>query len=340
MSIFRARTVFFLLLCLGLNFELKAQIPDGSYVAGKVTYLTDEALPDDNIVKHSYVKYTFKNPGEVNISNVYFEKGSSFLYSVIGDRLQIKSTVGALMNTLKILESSPVSLVLINAGPSGAFDDPYAIKYTLYNEELIQRKLPLSPDDIYSVHGVDTVFKSGQKVYAKFNGPSFQQYIYNSFSKAGISIRSGELLSSFIINENGTPDSLKIIQGFSPKYDAAYVKFFNTAKKMWIPAFHNGKNVKVLMNQHLKYSSSDNGFLEAFMYAGKGNAAYLEKDYELALYYFDMSLDLSSDVFEVLYKRGICRQHLGNIKGACQDWMRVKALGRNIADEVLQKYCR
>lgn len=237
------------------------------------------------------------------------------------------------------MEASENELIIINPGASGAFDDPKAIKYTLYNEKFIQQKLPLTPDDIFSIKDSDTTYKSGQKVYAKFKGPSFQSFMYEHFRKQGIETKDAELLSTFIIGENGKPDSLKIIQGINPKYDAEYKKGFYSSRGMWIPATHNGKNVKVLMNQSLKYSSSEKE-MPAYFATQKGNAAYNDKDYELALYYYDKSLETKPDEIENLYRRGICKQTLGNLKGACTDWMRIKSLNGKIADELLQKFCK
>lgn len=172
----------------------------------------------------------------------------------------------------------------------------------------------------------------------KFKGPSFQGHL-SDYIRKKLDTRAGEFAATFIVDANGRPDSLKIIQGISTKFDAEYVKAFNASKGMWIPAQHNGRPVKVLMSQTMKYFTSAQA-MPSYFEGRKADAAYQGKDYELALYYYDKALEARDDDIDHLYKRGICKQMLGNIKGACEDWNKIKALGKNVADELLLKYCK
>jgi tetratricopeptide (TPR) repeat protein len=312
---------------------------NGTYVATKITYLSDDELPDDNVLKYSYVKYTFSNPDKLNYASVYHDLGTPFLFEVKGNLLLLKNDAGFVMNTMRIIEHTPEKLLLASASQRGDLEDPKAIKYTLHSEKLVQKSLALSPDDIFSIKETDTTYKSGQKIYAQFKGPAFQTYIYDRIRNNKKDVKSGEFDCTFIIDANGKPDSLRIIQGINPKFDAEYIKAFNSAKNMWIPAQHNGKNVKVLMNLSLQYFTSDQA-IPSYFNGQKANAAYQNKDYELALFYYDKALEAKGDDTDNLYKRGICKQMLGNIKGACTDWNRIKQLGKNIADELLLKYCK
>lgn len=308
---------------------------NGSYVATRICYLSDDDLPDDNILKYTYVKYTFNGTDQMNFSGVYDEMGSPFLYEIKGDRLVIKSEAGSVINTMRILEQSGNKLVLVSANGQ-SLSDPQALKYILYKEKMLQTVTPLVPDDIFSIQGSDTLFRSGQKIYAPFQGKSFQSYMYQALSK--LNTRQGELISTFIVGADGVADSLKIIQSINPKFDAAYIKAFNTAKRMWTPAMHNERPVKVLMSQALKYHTTNEILPSLYLYQ-RANEAYLEKDYKKALFYLDKAIEIQPNA-ESLYKRGICKQQLGNIKGACEDWQRVKAMGKNNADEVLLNYCK
>lgn len=312
--------------------------PNGSYVATKVTYLSGDELPDDNILKHSYVKYTFSPQDRINISTSYDELGTPFLFEIRENILFVKSETGSIINTLKILENTNNKLVLISSAARGELDDPWAIKYTLHKEEFIQKQMKLSPDDIFSINGIDTIYKSGQKIYAQFKTQSFQRYVYDHIG-INMSGKNEELHATFIVDENGRPDSLKILQGISPKFDAAYIKAFNSAKKMWQPAYHNGRNVKVQMKMFLKYRSSEQT-LPPYFDSRKANAAFNKQNYELALFYYDKALEIDSSDAENLYHRGICKQQLGNVKGACADWQKIQSLGKNLADELLLKYCK
>jgi hypothetical protein len=334
------KSQFLLVMLLFLGCSLSAQIKlNGSYVATRVSYLSDENLPDENILKYTYVKYTFTPDGQIGITGSYEEKNTEYFFTVSGNRLFIKSSAGAIVNTLKIMESSEDKLILISGSVTGALDDPKSIKYTLYNEKLIQKRMPLSSSDIFSIKGNDTTYKSGQKIYAQFQGASFQRYIYAEVAKKKLNPKDVDLVSTFIINENGKPDSVRILQGISPKFDAAYLKAFNSAKNMWIPASHNGRNVKVMMTVNLNYLSSATA-LPSFFSSKKANEAYLAKDYELALYYYNQSLEGRPVEVEDLYRRGICKQMLGNLKGACEDWLSIQKMGKDTANELLLKFCK
>ena len=312
---------------------------NGAYVATRISYQNGSELQDDNLLKFTYVKYTFSKGNQIGISGVYYENGSPFSFSINGDLLLVKSSAGAVINTMKILEYTGNKLVVVNGSANGTLDDPFAIKYTLYKEEYIQRKMPLSSNDLFTVKETDTVFKSGQKVYAQFRGPSFQNYMYEKVRDKTPDVKSGALISTFIVDERGHADSLRIIEGINPKYDAEYIKAFKTAKNMWQPAQINGKAVKVLMNQRLRYFTSEQT-LPSYFHGQKANIAFKNQDYETALFYYDQALENRRDEVEHLYRRGICKQMLGNVEGACADWTEIRALGNHKADELLQKYCK
>ncbi|GAA4202984.1 hypothetical protein GCM10022289_18550 [Pedobacter jeongneungensis] len=336
------RFLIVLLLCL-TSVLCKAQIKSGdlsgSWVAGKVNYLSGDDLPDENVLKYTYVKYTFTMPDKMYFSSVYHTLGSELLFELRGNKLLVKSSVGFVMNTLKIMELSKTKLVLVMADANGSLESPTAIRYTFYPEPLVQRSLALSPDDIYKIKGTDTVFNSSQKIYALFKGPDFSNYISYELSKMGIYVKTGALQATFIVNASGKADSLKIIQGINANYDKAYTKIFYAAQYKWEAATHNGKPVNVLMHQEKKYFKTDE-VIPSFFNAQKANAAYEEKNYEVALYYYDLSLKDRPDDKENFYRRGVCRQQLGNLEGACSDWKKVQSLNSSLADALLAKYCR
>lgn len=339
---FPINTVVSLTITLALTFIVlagNAQVKlSGAYVLSKIDYLNGEELPDDNLLKYTYVKYTF-NQNEISISGTYYENGRPFFFIINGDYLTVRSSTGAVLNTMKVLESTDNRLVLVSGSANGSVEDPWAIKYILYKEEYIQNNIPLRPDGIFSINEKDTVFKSSQKVYAKFNGESFQSYIYDLIRGRTKEVKSGELLSCFIIDKDGQPDSLKIIQGINRKFDEEYVRLFNAARYMWQPAKLNGQPVRVLMTLTLKYSSSAQT-IPSYFNGQKANIAYKNQDYKTALIYYDLALEVKGDEIEHLYRRGICKQKLGNLAGACADWSRIKQLGKDEADELLSKYCK
>ncbi|RDC54159.1 hypothetical protein DU508_23285 [Pedobacter chinensis] len=318
--------------------EIKTSEILGSWVASNVSYLSGDELPDENVLKYSYTKYTFEAPDKMYFAAVYHVLGSEFRYELKGNRILLKSAVGYLINTFRIMELTNNRLILISADLNGSLDSPTSLRYTFYREGFIQQNLPLSPNDIYKVNGTDTLFNSGQKIYALFKGTDFSEHISHELYKVNVSTRTGTLHATFIVDANGKADGLKIIQGINPAYDKAYTKIFYAARNNWKPATRNGRPVRVLMYQEKKYFTSDEA-IPSFFNSQKANQAYHNKDYETALYYYDQALATRPDETTDLYHRGICKQMLGNLAGACSDWNKVKALKSDVADGVMAKYC-
>ena len=331
-------TCFLLFLCNTSFSQIKANDLYGSWVATKITYLTGEQLPDDNILKYTYLKYTFAAPESMYISNVYYDLGTLMLFNLKQNLIEIRINGGSVVNTVKVLTLEKDKLVIVQDSGMG-LEDHTAISYTFFREKAVQNAMRLNPDDIYSVNGSDTTYKSGQKIYAKFNGPSFHDYISDELHKKGITVRSGLLLASFIVNNKGLADSLKILNSINPKYDKAFTQVFSSVRTKWKPAELNNTPVGVMMYEKMQYFTSDE-VLPSYFNSKAANAAYNEKNFELALYYYDIALESKPDEVENLYHRGICKQNLGNMIGACADWKKVRELGSKIADELLAKNCR
>lgn len=338
-SPFTSRFFTTLVLTFLVHFSYAQLKLNGTYVATKITYLSDDELPDEDITKYTYLKYSFNDQHEISISNVFGENGPSYVYTINANTLIIRNNEGTELNSLKILKSTDEILVLVSSPANRSSEDPWAIKYTLHKEELVQQKIAMSPEYIYRVNEKDTIFKAGEKIYAKFKKPSFVGYINQVVPEKKNGVNGGELLCTFIVDENGYADSLKIIQGINAKYDAAYIKAFNSVKRMWQPAKYNGKNVKVLMTQSMKYLSSET-MLPSYFSSQKANNAYRNKDYKLALFHYDEALAVRDDEVVNLYRRGICKKMLGNLKGACEDWTKIQLLGDKTADELLKKFCK
>ena len=222
------------------------------------------------------------------------------------------------------------------------FDDPTAWRYTFTSETSYQNSLALKPGDIYAATATDTIYKENTKVYANYQGDSFQKYIYNSMESGNADYmtgKSGHLVASFIVSKTGVADSLKILESINTDFDKRFTKAFNKAKKDWKPAILNGKYVRVQMFVYLTYGTFGPAF-SADQYTKKANTAFKQNDYKAALYYYDQALSNVSFDKENLYNRGVCKKMLGNLPGACEDWKKLKELGGDQADALLEKYCR
>lgn len=318
--------------------QVKTNLIYDSWVATHVSYKDGAELPDDNLLKYNFTKYTFTTPDKINISFAYAEKGTPYLFEITGNLLMLKTEAGGAINTLSIEELTPEKLVLLQRGVSG-FDDPTAIKYEFKREADYQRALPLTANDVYRISGSDTIYRESPKIYAAFKGDSFQSFLTESMGSGSGDNKSGRILTSFVVSDKGVADSLTILESLGAPYDKAYTRAFYKAKNKWNPAQLNGKKVKVRMMQEIRYFTSDM-MLPAYTYTRDANAAFEEQKYELALYYFDKALNKVPTDKENLYKRGICKQMLGNQPGACEDWQMVKKLGGSTVDTLLAKYCK
>jgi len=321
-----------------LSAQVKTNLIYDSWVATHITYKDGAELPDDNPIKYNFTKYTFTSPNKINISFAYAEKGTPYLFEIAGNLLTLKTEAGWAMNTLRIEELTPEKLVMLQGGING-FDDPSAVKYEFKRETDYQVALLLTANDIYSVAGSDTIYRESPKIYAAFKGDSFQSFLTESMGSSSGGSKSGRILTSFLVSDEGVADSLTILESLGAQYDKAYTRAFYKAKNKWNAAQLNGKKVKVRMMQEIRYFTSDM-MLPAYSYTRDADAAFKEQKYELALYYFDKALNRVSTDKENLYKRGICKQMLGNQPGACEDWQMVKKLGGSTVDTLLAKYCK
>nr|WP_294793116.1 hypothetical protein [uncultured Mucilaginibacter sp.] len=309
-----------------------------TWVTSQVTYPNGASLPDTHPLKYLYIKYKFSQPDHLNIGTAYFENGSDQLFELNSNVLTIKSPEGGYVNSYRI-EALKDTLVLLQAGLTG-FDDADALKFYFVPETTFQNSIPLSADDIISIKGKDTIYKQSRKIYASYNGNSFQQIMYNGIRK-GISMnnRAGSLSASFIVSKTGLADSVRILEGIDDKFNSLFVKVFNQQRKNWKPAILQGQPVSVKMLVNLGYSTSATA-IPAVFDAQKANDAYNSSDYELALFYFDKALVNTPNDKDNLCKRGLCKLMLGNKDGACLDWNKVRSLGSTpVVDELLKKYC-
>jgi hypothetical protein len=86
--------LFLCLVCNALNAQIKTDNIWGSWVVTKVTHKDGTELPEENILKYTYVKYTFESPDKMFITQIYHEKGGLFLFEIINNELILKSFAG------------------------------------------------------------------------------------------------------------------------------------------------------------------------------------------------------------------------------------------------------
>ena len=83
-----------LLICFAANSLLAQTAPDniyGNWVKIKLTYKDGTELPEENILKNTYVKYIFTVPDKMNISQGYFENGTPFLFEILNNEIIVRT---------------------------------------------------------------------------------------------------------------------------------------------------------------------------------------------------------------------------------------------------------
>jgi len=310
----------------------------GTWVKCKATFNDATDLPDDAPLKYTYFKYQFADDDKLWISTTYRERGTEMRFKLNYNFLIIETPEGGVINNFSVSKRTD-TLVLLQLGRDG-LPDFNSIKLYFVPEKKYQKAIELKTSDIYSIRNHDTTYKESAKIYADFKGDSFQRFIYHNMSGYNTSGKSGHLAAGFIVSAKGIADSLKIYEGISDKFDKHFTKIFNKIKNEWTPALLDDKTVPVYMTLDLRYFTSSET-LPAYSLSQKANEAYNNKDYKLALYYFEEALkDVPTDN-DNLFKRGMCKLYLGNTGGACEDWKMVKESGyRQAAEAMLEKYCK
>jgi len=309
----------------------------GNWVVSKVNYADGTELPDENIIKYTYLKYTFQKPDLIYHSGIYSERGTKYLFQISRNELLLQTDAGFIINKIKINKLSKDSLIIVRQGQEGP-QDPSSLEYHLVKESKLQESIQLTEKDISSIAGGDTVYAESPKIYPEFIGESLHNYLSEVIGKSNMMYRkSGVIRASFIVSKLGTADSLKIIQSISPKYDKLFTKTFMAASDKWKPAILNGKPVRVRKLIEIRYLNSD-GVVPAMFITNQANQQFMAGNYADALALYDQSLEKVPTDQENLYRRGMCKKNLNNLSGALEDWRKVKELGGHTVDVLLEKY--
>ncbi|MBD1364110.1 energy transducer TonB [Mucilaginibacter sp. ZT4R22] len=331
-----------LLLLLTICIKLPAQVIDKnnlwkSWVLEKVTYEDGSELSEDNLMKYHYIKYTFSEPEKIQSSMEYFDKGDAFLFDLTNNELNIKTPQGWTSNSFRIDELSSDKMVLTQKADRKNIT-PESLKFYFSAEKVVQAAIKLGAADINSIINGDTIYNRSPKLYPSFADENFQRYIYSNIGQS-MDGKAGRLSANFIVFKNGIADSVKIIEGISPKFDKAFIKAFTKASKKWTPAVLDGRTVSVMASVQLGYSTSA---IELPLMGISDDALryYNNRDFENARLLYDQILEHKPDDVNSLYMRGMCNLILGKKPAAIADWKRLKKTGSTKADIILAKYDR
>lgn len=189
---------------------------------------------------------------------------------------------------------------------------------------------------------------------------------------------TGVVYASFLIDEKGDCDSIRIVRGLSPEFDQEVIRLL---KQMgdWEPAKVNGNAAACWINLPIGfYMNHDSQSLDASIYekeeeaqgfsvtmdefscveyqvrfsdlqarsvnGGKTNLQLgidaMEKgDYKTAKEHFTVLYRGDPTNPEVLLQLGVVKHKLGKTKAACAHWKRAEKLGNSEATLLLQEHC-
>ena len=329
--------LFLLLIC--FNADLDAQELFGDWIKTNVTYLNDNEFPDEHVLKYQYLRYTFEKSNELFMSVKSDDKGTALLFNINSNILQVKNSYGFIINSFLIDKITNDELILIQKG-KGGFNESDCIKYQFIKEKLYQNKLPIKPSNILLISGIDTIYKSSEKIHAKFNGDkSFSEFCSDNIPEMSVVMATNNLfVATFIVRKSGQIDSVQILENINKRFEKQFRKALNKSKNLWLAAELNNEKVDVQMSIQFKFVTS-NKFIPMYNFFQKGKVALDNLDYLRALEYFELALEKIPDSYEITYYKAICEMNLGNIDAACEDLAKVKSSGKMNVEELIIRNC-
>ena len=130
-------------------------------------------------------------------------------------------------------------------------------------------------------------------------------------------------------------DSAKALSYYSLAIskDTNYLLAYNNRGSLYLDL----NNIESALDDIDKAISIDNDYAPA--YNNKGVIYHQQKKYTEALSFFDKAISLNNNYGKAHLNRGITRQITRDEDGACNDWLKAKELGINVANKYLGNDC-
>jgi hypothetical protein len=320
--------------------QIKSSDIIGQWVITKINFKDGAELPDENLLKYTFVKYTFAESNKMYSTTKAENRGLLTYYQLKKDQLIINNASGLILNNFLINKRGTDTLVILRKGPKG-FADPDAMLYTFVREEIVHRSLSNSLKGDYTMSGSDTVYNQSPALYARFNlSEGFESYVMDEIKEQAGEQGTALFKVSFIVDRNGVADSIKVLKGIWQAYDEMYLNVFKKVKNKWKPALLNGKPVAVRMFVEARYVASAM-IQPSNVYTKQGDDFYNNGQFDIAIQYFDAALKNYPDNESNLYKRGICKLRLNDTQGALMDFKSVKEMRGNLKlDSLIAQYSK
>lgn len=149
----------------------------------------------------------------------------------------------------------------------------------------------------------------------------------------------------FVVTPIGEITDLAVINSVSKEIDNEVFRVLKTTSGKWRPSLENGKPVAREKEVSITFTTDGENPSDRFLKMAKrefvaGNKKfYIKENYKSALYFYDRAVCYMPNDKSALLTRGMCKYQLGDKKGACNDWNRVKALGGMESDSFLNSFC-
>lgn len=319
--------------------NLKGQDIFGKWVKTKIEYVDRSELPNEILLKFSFLRYSFEKPNKFYMTSSYDDKGIALFFERNNNIVEIKNSFGFTINSFLIAESGADELVLIQKGRS-SFTENDCIKLHFTQEHKYQNSLQIRSIDILSISNLDTVYKTCEKVHPEFNWQkSFYDFCNENMPEINAVMATNNFfLATFIVRKTGLIDNVKVLERINDKFEKQFRTTLNKSKKLWTPGKIGDKNVDAQISMTFNFISSDN-FIPLYNFSNKGSTAMANSDFSSAIYYFDLALEKDPQDYEIIYKKAICELSLGNRKLACDNLKKVKASGKFNVDDLILKEC-
>lgn len=115
--------------------------------------------------------------------------------------------------------------------------------------------------------------------------------------------------------------------------DASYALAYNNRGSLYIDI----DNIEAALSDIEKAISINKDY--SLAYNNKGVIFHIKEQYDDALIFFDKAIALDSEYGKAYLNRGITRQIIRDEEGACNDWIKARELGINIANKYLANDC-
>ena len=164
--------------------------------------------------------------------------------------------------------------------------------------------------------------------------------------KAIQQLTQGTSVVQFVVTERGTLADIKILNSISKEIDDEVIRVLKTTDGMWTPGkFNNVDPIACEKEISIAFKNTELGNYTDFLVLGRkyfskgSDQFFMEKNPNKALKYYDKGVVLLPKDKGLLLVRGMARYEVGDMKGACQDWNRIKALGGLESDYYLNNLC-